>query len=88
MDRSVASWLGAGDVVWLAGGTAHTIRNEGDEDAVAFGVHSPAAVMEGFTRAVVAMAAESPGAPPSMADVLAVAERHGVELLGPVPALA
>ena len=79
---------GAGDVVWLAGGTAHTIRNEGDEDAVAFGVHSPAAVMEGFTRAVVAMAAESPGAPPSMADVLSVAERHGVELLGPVPALA
>ena len=44
--------------------------------------------MEGFTRAVVAMAAESPGAPPSMADVLSVAERHGVELLGPVPALA
>jgi mannose-6-phosphate isomerase-like protein (cupin superfamily) len=79
---------GAGDVVTLAGGTPHTIRNEGDEDAVAFVVHSPAAVMEGFSRAVAAMAAESPGSPPSMAEVLAVAERHGVELLGPVPALA
>jgi hypothetical protein len=76
---------GPGDVVWMAGVTPHTIRKEGHEDAVAFGVHSPAAVMEAFTRAVVAMAAESPGAPPSMADVLAVAERHGVELLGPVP---
>jgi oxalate decarboxylase/phosphoglucose isomerase-like protein (cupin superfamily) len=79
---------GAGDVVTLAGGTPHTIRNEGDEDAVAFVVHSPAAVMEGFSRAVAAMAAESPGSPPSMAEVLAVAERHGVELLGPIPALA
>jgi hypothetical protein len=44
--------------------------------------------MEGFSRAVAAMAAESPGSPPSMAEVLAVAERHGVELLGPIPALA
>jgi len=79
---------GSGDVVTLAGGTPHTIRNEGDEDAVAFVVHSPAAVMEGFSRAVAAMAAESQGSPPSMGDVLAVAERHGVELLGPVPALA
>jgi mannose-6-phosphate isomerase-like protein (cupin superfamily) len=78
----------AGDVVPLDGGTPHTVRNEGTVDAVAFVVHSPAAVMEGFTRAAAALAARSAGAPPAMADVLAVAERHGVELLGPVPSPA
>src|SRR5512139_2091878 len=31
----------AGQVVPLAGGTAHTIRNESDMDAVAFVVHAP-----------------------------------------------
>ena len=72
----------AGDVVPLAGGTPHTIRNESSSDAVAFVVHSPAAVMEGFSRAAVALAAE--GAP-SMERVLELAQEHGVELLGPVP---
>jgi oxalate decarboxylase/phosphoglucose isomerase-like protein (cupin superfamily) len=38
----------SGDLVPLAGGVPHTIRNEGDRDAIAFVVHSPAAVMEGF----------------------------------------
>src|SRR5690349_17705528 len=37
---------GAGDVVALAGGTPHTIRNESDADAVALVVHAPGAVME------------------------------------------
>jgi mannose-6-phosphate isomerase-like protein (cupin superfamily) len=78
----------AGDVVPLRGGTPHTVRNEGTVDAVAFVVHSPAAVMEGFTRAAAALAAQSPGVPPTTADVLAVAARHGVELLGPVPSPA
>ncbi|HVH25020.1 MAG TPA: cupin domain-containing protein [Pseudonocardia sp.] len=75
---------GPGDVVPLAGGTPHNIRNETAADAVAFVVHSPAAVMEGFSRAAAALAAAGP---PDMAQVLALAERHGVELLGPIPAL-
>ena len=70
----------AGDVVPLAGGTPHTVRNESSADAVAFVVHSPAAVMEGFSRAAAALAA------PSMDRVLALAQEHGVELLGPIPA--
>ena len=78
----------AGDVVPLRGGTPHTIRNEGDVDATAFVVHSPAAVMEGFSRAVAAMPGEARRVPPSMAEVLAVAQRHGVELLGPIPVSA
>jgi mannose-6-phosphate isomerase-like protein (cupin superfamily) len=71
-----------GDVVPLAGGVPHTIRNEGDRDAIAFVVHSPAAVMAGFSRAAAALADR--GAP-TMDDVLALAQRHGVELLGPAP---
>lgn len=74
----------AGDVVPLHGGTPHTVRNESDVDATAFVVHSPAAVMEGFSRAVAALAAASPQ-PPPMSEVLDVVQRHGVELLGPVP---
>jgi len=75
----------AGDVVPLAGGTPHTVRNESASDAVAFVVHSPAAVMEGFSRAAAALAVD--GAP-SMERVLALAQEHGVELLGPVPAVS
>ena len=74
-----------GDVVPLAGGTPHTIRNESDTDAVAFVVHAPGASMENFSRAVAALAA---GGEPRMEDVLAVAQRHGIELLGPTPAVA
>jgi len=74
----------AGDVVPLAGGTPHTIRNETDADAVAFVVHAPGAPMEQFTRAVAAAAAVGE---PDMAAVLDIAARHGIELLGPVPAV-
>ncbi len=70
-----------GNVVPLAGNTPHTIRNESSSDAVAFVVHSPAATMEGFSRAAAAMAQGSP----SIDDVLTLAERHGIEMLGPVP---
>lgn len=80
VERIVA---GPGDVVPLAGWTPHTIRNESDVDAVAFGVHAPAGPMEAFTREAHALAA---GGEPRMEDVLAVAERHGIEMLGPVPA--
>ncbi len=72
----------AGDVVPLAGGTPHTVRNESASDAVAFVVHAPGAPMEGFSRAAAALAADRA---PSMDDVLAIAAQHGIELLGPIP---
>lgn len=73
-----------GDVVPLAGGTPHTIRNESAADAVAFVVHAPGPPMEGFSRAAAALAAEGS---PSMDDVLAIAAQHGIEILGPIPSL-
>jgi mannose-6-phosphate isomerase-like protein (cupin superfamily) len=73
---------GAGEVVPLAGGVPHTIRNESGADAVAFVVHAPGPPMEGFTRAAAALAAAGP---PTMDAVLAIAAANGVELLGPVP---
>jgi mannose-6-phosphate isomerase-like protein (cupin superfamily) len=73
----------AGDVVPLAGRTPHTIRNESDADAVAFVVHAPGAPMENFCRAVAALA---PHGVPSIDAVLEIAARHGIELLGPIPA--
>jgi oxalate decarboxylase/phosphoglucose isomerase-like protein (cupin superfamily) len=73
-----------GDVIPLAGRTPHTVRNESTAEAVAFVVHAPGPPMEGFTRAAAAMATDTE---PSMDAVLALAERHGIEMLGPVPAL-
>ena len=72
----------AGDVVPLAGGTPHTIRNESADDAVAFVVHAPGAPMEGFSRAAAAAAANGDL---SMEDVLTIAGHHGIEFLGPIP---
>ena len=72
----------AGEIVPLAGGTAHTIRNETDADARAFVVHAPAAVMERFSYAAADLAANGRA---DMAAVLELASRSGVELLGPVP---
>ena len=74
----------AGDVVPLAGGTPHTVRNESTADAVAFVVHAPRAPMENFSRAAVRLAAETDGAP-SMDSVLTVAAQHGIKLLDPIP---
>ena len=73
-----------GDVVPLAGGTPHTIRNEADEDAVAFVVHAPGAPMENFSRAAATLAVDGQL---DMEAALAVAAQHGIELLGPVPAV-
>lgn len=73
----------AGQVMPLAGGTPHTIRNETDADAVAFVVHAPGPPMEGFSRAAADLATRGEV---DMATVLALAEQHGIELLGPVPA--
>lgn len=75
----------AGDVVPLAGGTPHTIRNESDADAVVFVVHAPGEPMERFTRACAALADTGH---PSIEAVLKVAEQHGIELLGPIPSPA
>lgn len=72
----------AGDVVPLAGGVPHTIRNESAEDAVAFVVHAPGAPMESFTRAVAAAAADGP---PAMEQVLRLAAQNGITILGPIP---
>ena len=69
---------GPGDVVPLAGNTPHTVRNESTADAVAFVVHAPGGPMEGFARAVAALAS------PDMESVLKVAAENGIELLGPI----
>lgn len=72
----------AGEVVSLAGGTPHTIRNESAEPARAFAVHAPGGPMEGFMRAV---AEQSRDQPPAMERVLAIASLNGITLLGPIP---
>jgi mannose-6-phosphate isomerase-like protein (cupin superfamily) len=74
----------SGDIVPLAGGTAHTIRNEGTVDAVALVVHAPGRPMESFSRAAAALAEQGRT---EMAAVLDVAARSGIELLGPIPVL-
>jgi oxalate decarboxylase/phosphoglucose isomerase-like protein (cupin superfamily) len=73
---------GPGAVVHLPGGRAHTVRNESGGDAAGFVVFAPGAAMERFVRAAGALAAAGP---PAMADVLDLAERHGVEMGAPVP---
>jgi mannose-6-phosphate isomerase-like protein (cupin superfamily) len=72
----------AGDVVPLAGGVPHTIRNESDAEAVAFVVHAPGRPMENFSRAAAELVAQGSA---SMDAVLGIAARHGIELLGPIP---
>ena len=63
--------LGPGDVVYIPGGVAHTVRNETADEALAYVVFSPGAEMEAFVRA----AAEDPAA------VVALAQRHGIEFV-------
>lgn len=65
----------AGAVVPIPGGAAHTVRNESDADAHAHVVFAPGGEMEAFMRA--AATATGP------AEVMALAARHGVELLQP-----
>ena len=67
--------LGPGDVVHIPGGRAHTVRNESDGEALAYVVYSPGAEMERFVRAASELEAPAP------ADVLALAERHGIEFV-------
>lgn len=74
----------AGEAVTIAGSVPHTVRNESAEDAVAVQVHAPGGPMEGFTRSAARLAADHE---PTIDEVLAIAERNGIELLGPVPDL-
>ena len=73
----------AGEVVHIAGGRAHTIRNEAAEEARAYVVFVPGAEMEDFARAAAPLAAAGP---PRAGDVLAHAREHGIEMTGPAPA--
>jgi quercetin dioxygenase-like cupin family protein len=73
---------GAGDVVPLACGVPHAIRNESESEAVALSVHAPGPPMENFTRAAAALAIDGE---PDIGEVLKLAEEHGIEMLGPIP---
>jgi oxalate decarboxylase/phosphoglucose isomerase-like protein (cupin superfamily) len=64
-----------GDVVYIPGGRSHTVRNESPFDARAYVTFVPGTEMEQFVREV----ASRPY------DVVALAERHGIEFTGPVP---
>jgi len=73
----------AGAVVHIPGGREHTIRNESDSAAEANVTFVPGEALERFARAAAASAADGP---PRIEDVLALAERHGIEMTRPVPA--
>ena len=74
--RTVA---GPGTVVPIAGGLEHTVRNESDDEVEAAVIFSPGAPMEQFARA-----AGELGRDPAPADVLALAETHGIEITRPI----
>jgi len=74
-----------GAVVHIPGGRAHTVRNESDAEALAYVVFAPGTEIERFMRAAGALATD--GAP-SFADVLALAERHGIEMMTTAPAVS
>jgi oxalate decarboxylase/phosphoglucose isomerase-like protein (cupin superfamily) len=70
------SAAGPGDVVAIAAGREHTVRNESDADSTAFVVLAPGAALEQFVRAAAASD-----------DVGALAAAHGVELTRPLEAV-
>ena len=74
VSRSTAT---AGEVVPIAGGRAHTIRNESGADATALVVYAPGEQMERFAYAAAELT--------TMDEALALAERHGITMVGPVP---
>jgi oxalate decarboxylase/phosphoglucose isomerase-like protein (cupin superfamily) len=76
--RTVAA---AGDVVHIPGGRAHTVRNESGSDVDAYVVFTPGGPVEAFVRDAARLGAAGP---PATADVFAVAQRHGVHIMGPV----
>ena len=72
-DERIAATPGA--VVHIPGGSAHTVRNESDADAHAYVVFTPGTEIERFMRAAGALAAPGP------AEITALAEQHGIEML-------
>jgi oxalate decarboxylase/phosphoglucose isomerase-like protein (cupin superfamily) len=66
-----------GTVVHIPGGRMHTVRNESREDASAYVVFTPGTEMEQFLNAANRLAGAGP---PEIADVLALAQRHGIEM--------
>ena len=70
------STAGPGDVVAIAGGREHTVRNEAGAESAAFVVLAPGAAFEDFVRA----AAVSD-------DVVALAAEHRVEMTRPLEAI-
>ena len=71
---------GPGAVVHIPAGRAHTVRNESGAEATAYVVFAPGTEIERFMRAAGALDELGPE------DVLALAERHGIEMTSPVPA--
>jgi mannose-6-phosphate isomerase-like protein (cupin superfamily) len=67
---------GPGDVVHIPSWQPHTVRNESGGAVRAYVVFSPGAPMEAFVRAAAEL---EPGG-----DVLALAARHGVEIMDPI----
>jgi oxalate decarboxylase/phosphoglucose isomerase-like protein (cupin superfamily) len=72
--RTVAT---AGEVVAIAAGREHTIRNESAAAAIAFVVYAPGAAMEAFAHAAARLAVDGP---PASQRVMAVAAEHGIEI--------
>lgn len=72
-----------GDVVAIDGGREHTIRNESGAPAQAYVVFTPGDPAERFLRAAAELA---DAGPPDIAEVLATAERHGVQITRQIPA--
>jgi mannose-6-phosphate isomerase-like protein (cupin superfamily) len=77
--------VGPGDILHMPSGRAHTVRNEAEEEALAYVVFTPGDGFERFLRAAAALGAAGP---PALEDVLRLAASHGVEITGPVPAIA
>jgi oxalate decarboxylase/phosphoglucose isomerase-like protein (cupin superfamily) len=74
---------GAGAVVAIPGGREHTIRNESQAEAFAYVVFAPGREIENFARAANQLANQEAADP---AELVALAERHGVEMTRAVPA--
>ena len=72
-------------MVAIPGSREHTIRNQSEHDALAYVVFAPGREMERFTRAADALV-RGGGADP--AELAALAERHGIRMTRPVPAIS
>ena len=74
--------LGPGGVAFLPRGVPHGFRVEGDAPARILLIATPA----GFASFVDGLCEPAPPAgPPDMAALMVAADRHGIEILGPLP---